>query len=262
MFDTKLFEKHLATSWLGRSFSFFEELPSTNSYAKSIEGEKRLHGSLVLTDYQTKGRGQYERDWIVEAGKNLTFSLVFLPDKAERLTLLTLASALAIAEAIDEFSAISTQLKWPNDILHGGKKLCGLLTETQFTGNKLEKVVVGIGINVNQEKFQGELEETATSILLGSPDSGKTLSREKLLAEVLKKMEYCYRQWDNSEEKLVKDINQKMAGFGKWIKLKVNGETLAGKYKFLGVNSVGELVALNKDLDVRTFSYEQVRVQM
>ncbi|MGN8225197.1 biotin--[acetyl-CoA-carboxylase] ligase [Gracilimonas sp. BCB1] len=259
MFDSELFESHLSTSWLGRSFHFFEELPSTNSYAKQLNGEGTQHGAIVLTDDQTGGRGQYDRVWNAEPGKNLTFSLVFEPQKAERFTLLTLACALAVSETVNSCAHVETRLKWPNDILCNNKKLCGILTETQFSGNKLERVVVGLGLNVNQSRFNGELAEKATSV---KKECGKEFIREKLLADILQKIEYRYRLWSQFSPDLVKQINHALIGYGEWTNLTVNDEQLDGEFKFLGVNESGSLIALNKDFDIRSFSHEQVRVQV
>lgn len=217
-----------------------------------------MHGALFLTDQQTGGRGQYERKWKANPGQNLTFSLVFEPQKGGRFTLLTLACALAVTEVINKKAGIKAMIKWPNDILNDGKKLCGILTETQFLGNKLERIVVGIGLNVNQAEFSGELEGIATSM---RQEGSEEYSREELLAEILQNIEYRYRLWNQFSPDLVKQINQNMIGYGEWTCLLLNGEELVGEYKFLGVNEYGELVALNKALDVRTFSFEQVRVK-
>ncbi|MEX0724354.1 MAG: biotin--[acetyl-CoA-carboxylase] ligase [Gracilimonas sp.] len=233
-------------------------MPSTNSFAKKVREDSPLHGSLILTDHQTGGRGQYERKWTTEKGQNLTFSLIFEPKKAERFTLLTLTCALAVRDAINKSADLGTMIKWPNDILSNGKKLCGILTETQFSGNNLERIVVGIGLNVNQRNFLDELAGSATSI---SKESSREISRENLLAEILQNIEYRYRLWNQFNSGLVKDINRAMIGFGEWTGLTLNGEKLDGEYKFLGVNETGELVALNRDLDVKRFAFEQIRVE-
>lgn len=217
-----------------------------------------MHGALILADHQKTGRGQYERSWVVEPGMNLTFSLVFEPPKGERFTLLTLACALAVAEAICELDELEATLKWPNDVLINGKKVCGILTETQYCGNKLERVVIGIGINVNQVNFKGELCETATSL---AKEGKEIIDRETLLAQLLQKIEYRYRQWSQFQPALIQDINKKLIGYGKWINLSVNNEDLDGEFKFLGVNEAGAFVALDKELDVRTFAFEQVRLK-
>lgn len=257
MFNTTAFEAKLATSWLGRSFYFFEELPSTNSYAKKTEGEDSLHGTLILTDYQSAGRGQHERSWEVEPGQNLTFSLIFEPQKAERLNLLTLVCALAIKESFESLLNVSASLKWPNDILINGKKVCGILTETVFIGNKLDRVVVGVGLNVNQLMFPEALEGVATSL---RNETGKEVSREALLIEILQAIEYRYRLWAQHNQDVVKQVNRAMLGVGEWCQLKVDGAKLPQPLKFLGVNEWGELLAMDEALEVQKYAYEQVRI--
>ncbi len=259
MFNTQHFEENLATSWLGRSFFYFPELDSTNSYAKSMSRIDTLHGTLILADSQTSGRGQYERNWQALPLENLTFSLVFEPSNHSRLTILTLACALAVSDVCGEQLKTRLDLKWPNDVLFEGKKLSGLLTEAIYNGNVLDRVIIGIGINVNQTEFNTDLENTAIS--LNSID-GKRFSRERLLARILSKIEYYYRLWEVHDIDLVRTINKAMLGYGTWAKLNVNGLDRDGTFKFLGVNENGALVVLNKDLEVDTFSYEQVRIKV
>ena len=257
MFDPSVFKKNLTTQWLGQSFLYFEDLPSTNNHAKSVSSEQTVHGTVILTDSQTAGRGQRKRKWETEGGKNLTFSIIFQPKNAERLTLLTLICAYAVREAIAENSQILSKLKWPNDVLCGGKKICGILTETQFSGNHLDKVIVGIGLNVNQLDFDNELKEIATSL---SVIKKKAISRELLLAAILKKIEQCYHLWNRHDNEILKRINEAMIGCGEWVKLTVNDVESDEEYKFLGVNDTGAFMALNRAMEVKTFTFEQVRV--
>lgn len=257
VFNKDTFENKLATSWLGRSLYFFEELPSTNTFAKKLKEDGVLHGTLVLTDVQSRGRGQHEHEWIVDPGQNLTFSLVFQPGNANRLNLLTLTCALSVKDTIENLTGVDAQNKWPNDVLVKGKKLCGILTETVFIGNKLDRVVVGIGLNVNQQKFSGEVLKGATSLKI---ETGVDLNRESLLAHLVQDIEYKYRLWSQQDAELLKNINRSLVGYGNWVSLKVDGNQLPGKFKFLGANNNGELIALNSDLDVKSFAFEQVRV--
>lgn len=257
MFDIEKFENKLATSWLGRSLYFFEELPSTNTYAKKLKGEGSLHGTLVITDFQTKGRGQHEHKWVVEPGQNLTFSLVFQPSNPDRLNLLTLTCALAVKETIENLTDLKPKIKWPNDVLVNGKKLCGILTETVFIGNKLDRVIAGIGLNVNQHEFTNSVSKDATSL---SIESKHKMDREELLAHLVQDIEYKYRLWSQQDPDLLKKVNKSLSGYGDWVKLKVNDEILSGKFKFLGANNKGELIALDSEMDVKTFAFEQVRV--
>jgi len=257
VFNKDKFEDNLATSWLGRSLFYFEELPSTNNFAKKLKGDGGCHGTLVLADYQSSGRGQHEHEWIVEPGLNLTFSLMFQPSNAERLNLLTLVCALSVKDTMEHFTGLKPQIKWPNDVLVNERKLCGILTETVFIGNKLERVVVGIGFNVNQNKFKETVVSDATSL---KTETNREFERELVLAHLVQDIEYKYRLWNQQDPELLKKVNNSLSGYGDWINLKVNGEILSGKYKFLGANNKGELVALDSEMDLKTYAFEQVRV--
>lgn len=257
LFDTDTFEKMLATSWLGRSFFYFEELDSTSSHAKKMNRDQRLHGALIVADDQLKGRGQYDRSWKTEPACNLTFSLIFEPHDEGRIPILSLACALAATEVFEEAAGKKFQLKWPNDIYCDEKKVGGILTETLFNGNELHRIILGMGLNINQQNFGDELQGLATSLI---KITGEKLSRESVLRSILMRIEYLYRLWVNQNVALIQSINKKLIGYGKWVDLEVNKEVLPEKYKFLGINENGALLVLNKDLEVDTFSYEQVRI--
>lgn len=123
----------------------------------------------------------------------------------------------------------------------------------------LERVVIGIGINVNQETFTEDLASSAISL---RSITAKEYSRELLLARILTKIEFYYRLWESRDIDLIRTINKAMLGYGSWTKINVNGRDKEGTFKFLGVNENGALVVLNKDLEVDTFSYEQVRIRI
>ncbi len=260
LFNQQLYEQKLSTSWIGHSFVFLEEVDSTNSYAKVADSSIVSEGSVILAEAQTAGHGQYRRKWETRAGKNLTFSLVLNPKNPDRLTILTLACASAIYDLVQKLiPSAGVALKWPNDVLIDGKKTAGILTETVFNGNELEKVIVGIGLNVNQVSFEDELRDKATSL---AESAGKVSSREQILAELLSRIEYNYQRWVMRDVELIREINTKIIGFGDWVSLEVDGMQLPDVYKFLGMNEFGSLQVLNKDLEVNTFSYEQVRVKV
>lgn len=257
MFDTSLFKESLSTVWLGKRLKVFDEIESTNTYAKTIKDDKLLHGTLILAENQTGGRGQHKRKWEADAEKNLTFTLILIPFRADRLPLLTLSCALAVKKALEQYTGLAGELKWPNDILIGGKKVCGVLTETQFIGNTLEKVIVGIGLNVNQEVFSSEISETATSlkILLG-----ENVQRELLLAEIALHLEVCYQDWHAQKPELIECINTAMVGYGKWVNILVNGELQQEEYKFLGIDDTSALRVLSSNMEIKRFEFEQIRI--
>ena len=218
-----------------------------------------LHGSLIIADVQLNGRGQYERSWQASPSQNLTFSLVFKPSNQHRLTILSLACALAVADVCKRVTKNPFELKWPNDVLFSGKKIGGLLTEAIFNGNVLERVIVGIGININQTVFDGSISESAISL---AQITEKRYSRERFLALILTKIEFYYRLWSTKDMDLVKTINKSLIGYGEWARISVNGTDREERCKFLGVNENGALIVLNKALEVDTFSYEQVRIHL
>ena len=256
MFDKKLFKQQLTSTWVGQELLFLEEVESTNNYSKKLTDV--IPGTVVLGEDQTAGKGQHKKVWSAEPGKNLTFSIVFTPTQADRITLLTLACASAIEDVICKyFDECSISLKWPNDVICDGKKIAGLLTEVIHNGNKVDRVIVGIGLNVNQVKFEEELQTTATAMKL---ISGKEEPREQLLCDILTRIEYNYQRWVNNSVELVKEINPKLQGYGDWVTLEVDGKSSSDKKKFLGMNELGSLQVLNKELGVDTFSYEQIRV--
>ena len=257
-FDQSIFLQELDTQWLGHGIRYFEELPSTNTYLKQLSASEVEHGLLCLTDHQTEGRGQYERKWETEKGQNLTFSIVFTPADTGRFHVLTLACALAMVEKLNEFlSASCAAIKWPNDIILNDKKTAGILTETVFSGNKFDRLIIGIGLNINQEKFSVELEEVATSV---SREKGQNVNHEQFLADLLNRIEYKYTQWEQRQSSLIKTINRNIIGYGQWLGLKIDNKLQDEVYKLLGIDENGALLMLNKDGGIDSFSYEQIQL--
>ena len=196
-FDLSGFKKQLSTQWLGQDFRYFKSLASTNSYLKSLKPDAVEHGTVVLTDNQTHGRGQYDRAWEVQPGQNLTFSIVFKPHNTTGIHALTLACALTVVELVNNLEEEPcASIKWPNDVLMNQKKVAGLLTETFFLGNTIERLIIGIGLNVNQERYEDELAGKATSICL---ETGQRKSRERLLNELLRRIEFKYYLWNRKK---------------------------------------------------------------
>lgn len=256
-FKTEYFKNQLHATWVGSEFIYKERVDSTNTALKRIPPSELIHGTVLLTDHQTRGRGQYEKKWEAEPAKNLTFTIAFRPPVGERLTLLTLAIAHAIRSVLEKKTEKKTEIKWPNDLLIDGKKVGGLLTEGIFNGQKLDRVLIGVGLNVLQTQFSTEIEDMATSM---KKITGQNYSREKLLSELLQSIEVAYQKWHKQDAGLCSEISEHMIGYGEWVRLSIGNKHENGKYKFLGVNEKGELLALNEDLDVKTFTYEQIRI--
>lgn len=184
----------LETRHAGRVFHYHKQTDSTNHLARKLAADGAPEGTVVVADTQSAGRGRFGRIWVSPAGENLYFSLILRPRVPSfRIPQLTLLAAAAIHRAIrDACPSLRSGIKWPNDILAGGRKLCGVLCEMQSDNDSAHFVVAGIGINVNQKDFSGELQEKATSLFL---ETGAPVCRPELLAGVLNRFEELYQQW-------------------------------------------------------------------
>ena len=177
----------LDTQWMGWALSALEECGSTNDEAKSLAQRGEPAGLVVTTERQTAGRGRRGRTWHSPAGRNIAMSILLRPDLAPQdAGLLTLMTAVAAAEAVSAVTGLRPTLKWPNDILLHGKKLCGILTEMAADPERIDWVVVGIGCNVNTESFPEDIAETATSLQMVL---GRAMDRAALAAALLTSME-------------------------------------------------------------------------
>ena len=188
------FEKALTTMRFGRKARFYKTTNSTNVQAMALARQNAPDGALVVADFQTQGRGRQGRHWEASEAQNLLFSLVLRPNlPPTRWGLLTIAASLAIKASIDTaISPIEAKIKWPNDILIGDKKCCGMLTEAVTTAGSMterDPVVLGIGINVNQVRFSEEVDRPATSLLL---ESGRHTPRLAFLASMMNQFEQIY----------------------------------------------------------------------
>ena len=176
----------LKTNYIGTNFIFYDEIGSTNEELLN-DNTITQHGSVLFADNQFKGRGRLSREWISYKDNSLTFSIL-LTEKlnAKTLNLINFAAAISVAEAIENLFQLDIRLKWPNDVLVVTRKVCGILVESISKGDKIERVVVGIGVNVNQPMFEGHYNIPPTSI---RKEFGKVVSRERLLAEILNEFE-------------------------------------------------------------------------
>ncbi|QFT89373.1 Bifunctional ligase/repressor BirA [Bacillus sp. THAF10] len=185
----------LKTNTLGRKIHFEESVTSTQKIAHQLAYDGVPEGTLVVSEEQTTGRGRLNRAWYSPKYTGVWMSLILRPNlppaKAPQLTLLT---AVAITQAIEEVTGLRPDIKWPNDILINKKKTVGILTEMQAEADKINSVIIGIGINVNQTKnhFPQELQDIATSL---SIERGESVNRAKLIQTILLKFENLYMSY-------------------------------------------------------------------
>ena len=179
------------TAWIGRQVECYDVIGSTNTAAMQMAEEGAPHGTLVVADRQDNGKGRRGRGWVMPAGIAIAMSIVLKPEDLHpgNAPMLTLVSALAVVRAIGEQTGIKAAIKWPNDIVIGGKKVCGMLTEMSTQIDYINHIVVGIGINVHNEQFPEELSDRATSLFL---ESGKRFNRAALVEAVCENFEHYY----------------------------------------------------------------------
>ncbi|MBO5088084.1 MAG: biotin--[acetyl-CoA-carboxylase] ligase [Lachnospiraceae bacterium] len=253
----KQLNQYLKTSWLGKNIIYEEIMESTNKYAKKLGEENVTNGTVVVTKKQTAGRGRRGRNWISPEG-NCYFSLLLKPSiQTEHASRLTLVSALALAEAIKNVAGLETQIKWPNDVVVDGKKLCGILTESSIDVDGLKYVVIGIGINVNQKKFDPEIDSMATSISL---QLGQDVECAHMIAEFLNCFEMYFSIFIQTEDlsMLLSQYNALLVNKNREVRIVDQSERVGVA---IGINDVGELLVRNNAGVVESVNAGEVSVR-
>ena len=180
------------TKVVGRDIRVFEETTSTNDVIEKLARDGVKEGVVVFAESQTKGRGRLGRKWMSPTHKGLWFSILLRPNlRPQETTQLTVASATALRRAIKTVTGISAEIKWPNDLLIGGKKVVGILTELSAELDRVQHIILGIGVDVNQDatEFPAELRKIATSLKL---EAGEEVSRAELATEILRELDFDY----------------------------------------------------------------------
>ena len=246
--DDVITEAELMSSMEGgfiKKIVYYEETDSTNIRARKLAEEGASDGTLVVTDFQSAGRGRRGRMWVSPSGTGIFMSLILRPDiLPSSASMLTLVAALAVYDGIKEMTGLETVIKWPNDIVAEGKKLCGILTEMSAELEGIHYVVTGIGINANMTEFPEEVGEAATSlrILTGGP-----VRRSRLIAAVMKAYEEYYEKFKScgSLTGLMDVYNEHMANLGREVKVLDPVGAYTGKA--LGIDEKGELIVEKAD---------------
>ncbi|MCM3756887.1 biotin--[acetyl-CoA-carboxylase] ligase [Sporosarcina aquimarina] len=182
-------QQFLQTENYGRIIHHVESCPSTQILAHEEAQNGAADGTVIIADEQTAGKGRLSRPWSSVAGKGIWMSVITRPRLTpQQAPQMTLVAAVAIVRAIEELTTVTPTIKWPNDILVGGRKLTGILTELQADPDRVKAIILGIGMNVNQqsEEFPEEIRSIATSLCI---EEGQPISRAKLAAKVLDYLE-------------------------------------------------------------------------
>ena len=248
----------LNTRWVGHNLVFLEQVDSTNEEAKRQAEKGAPDGTLVAAAEQSAGKGRRGRTWISEKGTGVWMSLLLRPDfPPECASMLTLVAAMAVEKGISRVTGVDGQIKWPNDVVIEGKKVCGILTEMSTEMECIHYVVVGIGINVGTEEFPEEIRDLATSLYLSTQ---KKVKRAVLAAAVAEAWEFYYEQFLKSGDLrfLMEEYNERLVNRGREVKVLA----LDGGYMGIsqGINEKGELLVETGGM-VRTVISGEVSVR-
>lgn len=228
------------TKWIGSNTICYETIDSTNAQAVRLAEDGIGHGALIVADSQQAGRGRRGRSWESPAGASIYMSILLKPEiNPGNAPMLTLVAALAVARAITQTVGKTARIKWPNDIVMNGKKVCGILTEMSAQFDYVNHIIVGIGINVNIENFSDEISHMATSLQL---ETGMRINRAELIEAVCEQFEEVYEIYLQTQDlrNLVKEYNANLVNMHQNVKVLDPKEPFEGRA--MGITPRGELM--------------------
>ena len=183
LYNEETISQAIDTKWAGKTVHFAKETDSTNSWIKRLAKNGAEHGTLAVAEFQSAGRGRFDRRWEAPEGSSIMMTLLLRPEfSPQYASMLTLVMGMAVAQAAEELG-FNVSIKWPNDIVISKKKICGILTEMGTNGVKINYVLIGVGINVNLKEFPEEMQDKATSLIL---EGGHEYDRNQVIALVMK----------------------------------------------------------------------------
>ncbi|HDQ93007.1 MAG TPA: biotin--[acetyl-CoA-carboxylase] ligase [Synergistetes bacterium] len=224
----------------GHPVLFWEEIDSTQSPAKEMARQGAPEGVIILADKQTSGRGRLGRRWISPPGGGIYFSVIIRPEiSPEQIQTLSLASAMAVQDAILSEYGIQCQLKWPNDILWQDSKLCGILSEVSSEPGMIHYAVTGIGINANTTDFDMDLGEAATSL---ASILGHDIDRGLMTASVIRRFHEGVRRLESPQERdvLIAEYADRCDTLGKKVRVLIDDKEITGEA--CGIGDAGNLM--------------------
>ncbi len=255
------YKRSISMNIIGSNYIVLNEINSTNEYASNLLSQfKQLDGTIVLTNYQTNGKGQANNIWISEKGRNLLISIILYPKflTIERQFCLSMAISLGILNTIKTFTKSDVKVKWPNDIIVDEKKIAGVLIKNTISGNRIKNTIVGIGININQKDFKS-LKDIAVSLSL---IENKIFDLKYILKILIKNLNIYYNKLSllqvdklkaEYEENLFR-INE-LTTFQIPSKESLNAKIIKGK--ITGVDNYGKLCVLS-DGKIKTFMHKEI----
>lgn len=238
---------------------YYKQIDSTNTELARLAMKGAEHGTVVVAESQSAGKGRRGRQWESPAGENIYMSILLRPDCVpDRAPMLTLVMVYSVAKVLKELGFSDVQIKWPNDLVLSGKKICGILTEMQLKDTEIDYVVVGVGINVNTSKFPEELKDTATSLYL---ESGIVSDREILVEAIVEYFDEACRQFLKTQDLsfLKEAYNDMLVNVGREVRVLEPGNEYTAYAQ--GINASGELLVRTKEGEERRIYAGEVSVR-
>lgn len=229
------------TDWVAKEVLYFDTIDSTNIKAQELAEKGYQSGTLVVADKQESGKGRRGRSWVSPSGTGIFMTLMIKPDiNPNNASMLTLVAALAVAKAITSVTGEEALIKWPNDIVVNGKKVCGILTEMNAQFDYINHIVVGIGINVHNESFPEEISQMASSLMIEA--GGKRFHRAQIIAETMSYFEQYYDTFLETQDlsALVREYDELLVNRNKSVRVLDPKEPFDGKA--MGITPKGELI--------------------
>ncbi len=241
-----LLRKSLAGKLIGHKLYYFPQTGSTNDDAFRLGVEGLPEGTVVLADSQTKGKGRMARIWHSPAGSNIYTSLILRPDlQPADAPQISLVAGVAVAELLEQHCSGRVELKWPNDVLIAGKKICGILAQMKTAGEDVDFVVVGIGINVNIRPNQFPMEMRDIVISLSS-ETGREINRHDLIISLYENFAKWYKKLLQNGFAAIKERWLDLAPMiGHDVQIMFQNEKIIGKA--LDLADDGSLIILTPD---------------
>ena len=248
----------LCTKWLGKDTVFFSTCDSTNTRLQELANAGAKEGTVVISEEQTAGQGRNGRNWNSPKGEGIFLSMLLRPEfKPRYASMITLVTALAVCSVLEKNGVEHLFIKWPNDIVASGKKLCGILTKMSTDADAIQYIIVGLGINVNQKNFHPEIAEIATSLYL---ETKEEKSQVNIIADFLSAFETYYEQFRLTKDLslLKEEYNQKLVHRNSMVRIIEEGQEKT--VKALEINEKGELL-VEEQGQIRTIIAGEISVR-
>ena len=233
--------KSLETTYIGKNLYIYDEVSSTNDLAKFLSAQNVENGTVIISEKQTNGKGRSGKDWESPLG-GIWLSIITTPNvNQSKLPLITLATGVAVAKTLEKIGVENPEIKWPNDIMINGKKVCGILTESVTKLNSVQHVIIGVGINANLEisQFPIELQEKTTTL---KEELGEKCDKNLLIEIFMEEFEKVNELFNHENyESILKEWRKRSYTIGKIVEVRKPYNEYFDAY-VLGINKEGALI--------------------